>query len=783
MVGVGVLLASGITSVIEAEGADALVTQKLVTEESLPDLSASLANEGHPSGSEKVVLVPDGDDQLIAQASVLAATMDAAVLVSPSGSDPGMINTWLGSLGATSVYLFGAEGSFTSEFRSNLTSTVVVSQEIASSSPFERSVAAANLIEQRPSVVSGVGTLADATAFAIAARTPLILTNGTETDASISSFFESRSEQMVTVAGGLESFDVSLLPTQLAESIGYLRTDSLKESFWKAAVQAVAGGADGTETIVAVGDSISNISVSALAASTSGRTFIAAGTSASFASESAAHEYLAAWGPELKSVTLAGVQVTGTMLESLASAARVTRATATGWHVKDLQVVGTDSLYRLVSVAGAATYEAWNTDLLGSSTSADISIPSSAGVPTYFIAKDSAGTELDTLVFRQNEFGDANSGATALSGSVRAGYHHLKWQSTESVPRLVSRIMVDPFADDPFNPPGDPERREVVAITCGTEYFDGPADKTKQWIYQVDVMSSSGRSCDQVDSGLVDLPRSVVTLPATELPDWSQYSRSSSPDSLAARPGYTVADTIIARSMSTSESSAGALSRSSEDPQVVRGSATTDSTARNSAESGSALVLIYETYIPEPMIAVPGFTGDWAKPIIAFHGDGRAWYSLDGGMENNKARTLLNQFFTFGSTHTGSLYKKIGETLKYKCADMALQNCTQTDSASAPLDSISGTFASYPNSATATMVVDSTIPLFPAPAINGTMEWNIRQGGSSVVGTHDRMPVHQLWYGAYASQAYLIYRNDFYNPVCLSGFPRFICKAVVNAQF
>ena len=100
-----------------------------------------------------------------------------------------------------------------------------------------------------------------------------------------------------------------------------------------------------------------------------------------------------------------------------------------------------------------------------------------------------------------------------------------------------------------------------------------------------------------------------------------------------------------------------------------------------------------------------------------------------------------------------------------------------------PEDGIGAFVNSEATSAEVLMWVDATHPLSFAPAINGWVAWDLRPGGTTVVGTHDLMPVHQLWWGNQDAHAYLVYQNWFYNPACLFGeaLPS-PCTGYINAR-
>jgi Protein of unknown function (DUF3238) len=70
-----------------------------------------------------------------------------------------------------------------------------------------------------------------------------------------------------------------------------------------------------------------------------------------------------------------------------------------------------------------------------------------------------------------------------------------------------------------------------------------------------------------------------------------------------------------------------------------------------------------------------------------------------------------------------------------------------------------------------TLTAEAKNPLVGfAPPINANVTVHLRQGGSTVGGIHDRMPIHEIWFYADGwGEWEPIYRSDFWNLACLVG--------------
>lgn len=746
----------------------------------------------------RAVLVPD-NSALITEGAALARMADAALVIVDSTTAAASVITRLDALGATSLYLLASAGSFSANFKTSVAAGRTIVADIADNSAFVRSTVAASTSASHDSVVASKDDLVAtrlAVAEAISSGTPLILLEGNETRASLEAFFHPRADGVVTVVGATSVLDPSVLSADQEERLGRIAVDSPGQVAFDTAVRSFDTGINGRKLVSAPSDSSSTTGIAALYAWRAGSLFAPAGTLGAFSTASAAHEVVRAWQSELTSLELVGVGVTPAMLSDLAAPTSIARMPAPAWSVTASSVVGANQVISTTTVAGATSYQALqlNDQVLATSSTPTLTFPLSAGAATHLYARNASGAIIHSIAYRQNDH--ANGVAGALVGTILGTTHSIAWQSTKAVPRLVKRTPTDPFYRDPTAFPGDPARTEVVAITCNPALYDGPLDLSMQWSYEVVELTSSGVTCGSTSSPGSSRISGLVTLPAmAPPPEWGTAKVSARGIAVeGVDPGYTMFDMAIERSRKASESvrsegtTAARTAQPSDDtePGEVRTPRDSTQTEREVARLASTMpttMIFYEQYIPEDKIWVPGFSGDLLQPAIAFHGDGREWYELNGGSDENH-RVLTNGFFSFGPTHTALVSAHIGETIKYKCAFLTA-GCSEVERKRANLaESVSYSAVSGENSAEMSIDVHAAIPLYPGPAINGNMDFKLRPGGSTVKGSHDLMPVHQIWVGNYNADAYLVYRNNFYYPVCLAGaLGGPFCTASVNAQF
>ncbi|WP_290472740.1 hypothetical protein [Leifsonia sp. 71-9] len=746
------------------------------------------------------------DANLIREAAPFASNLSAALLVADSTSDAGSTAGALTSLNTTSLTLYG---SFTASFKAGLPSLAAVTLEVGGATSFARTSQAVGSLPAGRLVVASsavANSAAIGSSMATLAGSGFVVLDGSESSASIQTFFASRGSFLITVIGSESTLPLHLLPPLNEELFTIVSPTAPTKTAFSIALDYVRSGTNGTKLWTTPSDQPTALPLVGLAAKRAGAVFAPAGTSSAIGTDSAAAQYAKAWGPELTEVVLAGTNVTSTQLSSVASSATtVTRTATPDWTVTDVQLGASNYTFTVSAKAGAATYKALtlNDEVVASSSTTSITVPGLPGTVTAIAAYNAAGAQIDVVPTRINQYQQADDRPSALVSSVRdSGKHHLNWLDDSSVPRLITRYVVDIFADDPMNPTGNPSTAEVVAITCGSEFTSPAMDKTKQWVYQVDMLSTSGTSCNSAGSALTAPVGAGANIPMLEWPAWASAAarKATGPDAPLAQPGYTVADFALSQGGQATASlreatpntdrellteSAESIVENGEAASFVGGQADaqnaitsrkSDASTFGAGDDMPIMRVFYMQYIPDQYVLFPDFSGDLAKPAIAFGGDNRAWYEIWG---SNRSWNMAEVHFGTGAHILN--YREMGATHKYKCTPF-LTGCTLVASATEDVTKISGVTQAGATRAVVGQFVSAKNPLVSiAPAIDGTAYWDLKRGGSSVKALHDLMPRHQLWYGNAWAQAWLAWQNDFYALPCLYGVAG--CVANVNVQF
>lgn len=782
------LVLSGLTNIVSAPPAVAAVTPTLYASTSVAAMATQAAGLAFPSGATEAIIA-SSTDQTIAEASAIAAKRGIPLLVSASTSENTAIKPVLTGLGVTSVRLVGA---FSASFKTGLGSTVLSETTPTTATPFQRTTAAFAYLPASPIVVASTqiaNSVSVGAATAIVQGANLVVLDGSESDAAITSFFANRADKRITVVGAATTLKMNLLPTLGEEMYAVIDPISIQTSFTNLALDSVRAGKSGTKVWVAPSDQRSSVAIGALVAHQRGNIFAPAGTSAAFGTSSAAHSLVGAWGPETVNISLLGVSVTAAQLATLTSKTTTARLPAPGFSVSDVALGASSYTITVAPKTGAVRYEAIASDedstVVGTSTTSTITVAGLPGTVGAILAYNNANQEIASFPMRINDYQVAADRASAMVGQIDmegGGKHYLNWLDNSAVPRLITAYAVDPTQPpDSVDPLGV---TEMVALTCGGHFTTPPRDLTKQWVYQVETLSTLGVSCGTGPSALTTNTGSGVNLPFMQ---WPSAMRGADTADSRATPGLTIADSMVQNMVDG-------------DPSMARGqetSATITSTAEELLASAPETVYIeddpaalrgpgddmypmvvgYVQYIPWAYIPFPDLpTLDPWRPLTAFAGDNRAWWDVNGSNKTSNLSTVR-----FGSNPSVTSVRKVIQTKKYKCT-LLLTDCILTATGQAPLSGVQTTQVPGATRAIVHQRVSSTIPLVPmAPAIDGQVTWDLKRGGSSVTGWHDLMPRHQLWYGNLNSEAWLAWQNAKWSLPCLYG--GFGCTARLNVQF
>ncbi|MCM3505849.1 hypothetical protein M3666_12065 [Curtobacterium sp. ODYSSEY 48 V2] len=772
------LMVAGITVAVQPQAAQAATTTQLVTGANRAALADNIAALDFASGSSKAVIV-QGTDALTSNGATLASRLGAPVLVASSGTSASSLQTRLKALKVTDVTLVSrASTYFTSSFESELkTAGASVSTRVSGASDFALTVAAAQVGPSPSEVV-----LADrddafatslATAYAGSRALPLISYQIEVNGDALKTYLTSLPSTVgLTVIG-----DPAAAPTaymneeQIASYHQEDSTDPLRAAVWSVA-QSQAAGRNTANITVAPNDSRESISLAALHANRTGGIALPAGATGALTTNSRANDVLGFWRTGAKKVSLVGMNVSSTDMTNVAKptttaanghvafrATALTRTSAGGFQLT------------VAAVSGATSYEA--VDLSGATlaSSSTTTLSFADNIPAVRIAAKKSGTELAAFEFRSNSYGSDDVRASVALGSMTSGKATLVMLGSANVPRLITRLSIDPYSQY-----AEPTPEKPVAITCAATWTDSNLDSTKQYEYAVSELTNvTSTACSSTLAGApasaVALNAARLVLPAVTFPtNMAARSATTTAGASPARPEGAAARTVIdSLMMGTSSASARSMS------------------TQSLADSAPDVLVRWNAYIPESLLYFPGFTGDFSKPFFGIHGDGR------GSDPNATGRFQQTIRAGFGSDHYVRYDdEKMGESIGYKCTFRAT-NCTEIARRTAPYSELNGRGElSTPYFNAATLRASATIPIVPgAPAIDTDVEVWLGFGGSRIFGYHDNMPKHEAFFGVVQSEWYKVYSSPYVNYgqlPCLFSTPSTgvasgpLCGVYFNAQ-
>ncbi len=131
----------------------------------------------------------------------------------------------------------------------------------------------------------------------------------------------------------------------------------------------------------------------------------------------------------------------------------------------------------------------------------------------------------------------------------------------------------------------------------------------------------------------------------------------------------------------------------------------------------------------------------------------------------------MDTYYSF-STGTVRMDPSIGVSHLYDCT-ISLTDCDQISQGSAEKSTLTMPSSSIGSGrASATLNVDSAVPLVAgAPAINANLTFTLSAGHSTIIGYHERMPVHEIYGGLDNSEfgETPVYQSDSHYMYCLFG--------------
>ncbi|MES2170622.1 MAG: hypothetical protein V4479_07865 [Actinomycetota bacterium] len=587
----------------------------------------------------------------------------------------------------------------------------------------------------------------------------LVLTNKTQSlTAPARKFFAANEGKTTYLIGAAQALSTSIASDQLA-NVEFDTTSDPAQIGTELSSRAASQGNRANQVFVSPSDQLASVAISAHLANQKRAVSLTAGSAKSLTTDSSAQSYLSLWASETYSVTLVGTRLTDSMAADVARPTLQKRSSPPAFHVTDVRPGDSSWTLSYTARTNAVKYGAYDLygNLVASSSTTTMTIPNPQ-TAIIVVALDSAGTELQRFEYRANQYADNDDRESALLGSDSEGTSYLQILAAMKTPRVVTRVETDPFVE--YSTPVS----TTIAITCNSYFADEGLDPTKQ--YEYDLITGAGTAnvaCDpsasQHPTSSVALVSSKVVLPPTRFPT---SSKAKSGDAVAkvraATPTTTDADLLQAMSTPTLKSAAIELAH--EPSLAVKSQATVGL---------PDYVIRYQGFIPEQYVPLPDIpSGDLFHPQLALGGDNRADHSHDPA---GSYRFRIDALYSFS---TGQITKSvsIGESRLYACS-LVLTDCQLRDhgkqndnTVNMPNWYISG------QTGWAELTVHSAVPLLPgAPAIDADLAVTLSPGHSTIIGSHDRMPVHELYGGLAFSEfnASPLYQSDSHWVPCLFG--------------
>ena len=721
----------------------------VISAPSRADLSDSIAQLIAPNEPVVVHLAASGNDLALAQASANAVRAGGVALAA-RGTDSASVTAQLGALNVSSVELTGPATGFPAELISALRANYSVADRLVAPNPYQWSLAAVDpAARDRLVVVSQTvpNSVELGTLWATASKASLLILDATAPSGDIAAILEDPTN-VGTDVFGLESL---VAPAPVSDAgASRVRTVDLGDPasvLDDMALDIITTGANARQVVAASDADPGTVGLTGQLARYSG----------SVASTTAAAQRYARLlpGSLSRAVVVGGASATSAASTAITNSQqapvpdpsfRATGSTATT----------TNFTITFTAYAGATRYAALDAagTQLATSTTPTLTIPGDArsvAVVAY------AGTVARaTLQFKLNEVaGDAPAGS-ALVGSTSDSTNYMRFIGSTNLPRLIERTRISVTGEAP-DPDNDSSR---VALTCTSTFTDAAQDPTFQYDYRVITLSQDPATCGStgIPGAAGALLVSGLTFPATVYPEFR---------SAETQPVPPVATMSLFDQRVFGESMSGQSARASIAPRAV-------------GDDWPAITFRYQTFIPSKMIYAPSPQGwTWTRPFVYYNGNDRL---LD---PKGSYKTRQDVRVTFGSAPSISYAEYMGGTIRWACRLPGGSDCSETGRATASLSELSmPSRAAGATSGHFTLKNDASNPLFPsAPAISASLKFKYAPGGTSITGSHDKMPIHEIWFLVEGwDEWYFAYASTSYAPQCLAGGVIRGCSLNVNVR-
>ena len=541
-------------------------------------------------------------------------------------------------------------------------------------------------------------------------------------------------------------------------------------------MRVIDSGNTANDVFTAPSDQLSSIALTGLLAHVKRGISFIAGTSAAIGSTSSVSKYLNLWATETPAVHLIGTALTASNATTVSAPTTTPRSAAPAFSITGATVGATTWALSYTAVPGAAQYAAYDLygTLLGQSATTTLTLPNPL-TAVAVAALGSTSNELQRIDFRSNSYVDSTERESAVIGSAGSGSNYILFLSTLKTPRVITRTVTDPFSMVGTS------LTTTIAITCNSFFVDAGLDSTKQYDYDVQtVTTSANRACDATASqtpgigipimvGSLGLPPTVFPPVAAARVGVNSKIMKKAQSTLAASP--TLSDTKLMISMKKPSAKSAVFAAS------VAARANTSAAAQPLPD----YLVRYVGFIPEAALPVPGYpTWDPFLPLLVVKGDGRPEFAHDPNSTAYRFREDL--YFNFSSGNVTPV-PSFNPSVAYKCG---LSGCVVLRTATANQNEIQVS-SQYANSIAgqALVTVHATIPVvYGAPAIDAKIFITLSPGHSSITGSHDRMPVHEIYDGPQYSEFFALpaYHSKGHYVPCLFtvGIPG--CSVNVNVH-
>lgn len=703
------------------------------------ELAGNIASDYFTLGADTVVVAQDSATSAHL-AGAVAAVHEWPVLVSESGTTAAGVLPGIAALGATEVVLVSSTaGWFDTTFRSELVGaslTIAATHDAADT--FTRWSAAAGLEAEEYALARSDDSegLILATSYAVSVGVPLVVWEPATSATLLTDFFDA------TPDARLVFFNDTLVPTQhmeesRIETLTTVPLADLKRAFVWVASQAQLAGRDSSRVFVAAADRLDELALAGVAAAASSSIVAPAGTRAALSTASRAHEYLTLWKSGANAVALIGSGLTTGDLTSVLAPTATSHPAAPAFRPTAFTRGTSSYTISVTSVSGATSYKLYDASsaLVASSSTPELTFTSV--IAGGLVVADGPAGEIARLDVHLNSYGDDDDDRTIALVGANGGTNTVLVLSDIDTPRLITRSVTDWFGWPPMSVAHEP-----IAITCAKTFTDVTGDATMEYEYTVmDFTNVDVRACDPLHPNapalLAERVVATVSAPPTEFP----WLRSA--DTPRAS-GVTSGQAMVNRMLDATEAAEAARESGA---QVARGP----------GDDWPIMMTRWIAYIPEPKIIFPGFSGDLAKPLLMFGGDGHGTNDPNGSV-----RFRQDVDFRFGSSHSRTYGEHMGTTHLYKCASPNV-GCSLLASATAPLSELTLQYTTgTPVTGTAALRAEASNPLVGiAPPIDTMLLIKYSANGSYLTGYHDNMPKHEFYQGEPYSEWYKMYESPY----------------------